>query len=406
MGRRETAKVLFATMVGTMDTTALLPVIAFYSAVVGADVFTTGIIVGLYSAVHAPANFLFGRLVDRIGRRLPLSAGLLWDAASLLLYALAASPLFLALARVSHGIGGGLVGPSSMSLVADSAPRDRKGRAMALYGISVALSVILGFAIAGAVVRTTAGAMVREDFLPLFYVLAIALGLGAAVAAAIREPRIERRPPSLDPRSLGRFLRRPEPAAGYASIFSLYLILGAFVTLVPLHLEEELGYGTREVALAFTVFAVLSLLLHYPAGMLADRRGPATSALLGLVAIAAAMAVLPLVTDVPSIALTMALFGVGHGFVFPSASALVARSSDPGNLGIATGLFFSILVAGVAIGAPAMAAVAAGSTFGTGLWASSWFALIGIGFLARVVLRPSSDGAALESRTDDDEPRA
>src|SRR6266508_2880265 len=215
MARRTTANVLAATMLGTMDSNALVPIIALYAQHVGADLVTTGIIVGLFSAVHAPANLFFGRIADRIGRKLPLQVGLLWDAVSLFLYSLATTPLLLALVRISHGIGSGLAGPSSMALIADTSTPERKGRAMGLYGMALALAVVIGFGIAGPVVD-------RLGYTALFYVL-----------------------------SAG-------PAAGYASMFSLYFILGAFVTLVPSPLHRELGYAPLAVRLSFSAFAALS----------------------------------------------------------------------------------------------------------------------------------------------------
>jgi len=84
----------------------------------------------------------------------------------------------------------------------------------------------------------------------------------------------------------------------------------------------------------------------------------------------------------------MALFGVGHGFVFPSASALVSRGADPQQHGLVTGLFYALLVAGVAVGAPIMAAVASASTFGAGIWASAWISLLGLGLLGRALASP------------------
>jgi len=183
-----------------------------------------------------------------------------------------------------------------------------------------------------------------------------------------------------------RYARDPAPAAGYASMFSLYFILGAFVTLVPFHLQRELGYGPLAVGLSFTAFAVLSLLLHYPAGVLADRFGSATTALIGLGAVALAMALIPLLKDLTTLLLLMAVFGVGHGFVFPAASSLVTRGADPEQHGLVTGLLYALLVAGVAVGAPVMAAAASASTFGVGIWASAWVSLVGIAFVARAML--------------------
>src|SRR2546428_4231159 len=183
---------------------------------------------------------------------------------------------------------------------------------------------------------------------------------------------------------------RPSPAAGYAAIFSLYFILGAFVALGRLLLQQELGYGALAVGLSFTAFAILSLLLHYPAGILADRYGPATPATIGLVAVAIAMACIPLLRDLPTLLVLMALFGVGLGFVFPSASALVSRGADPQQHGLVTGLFYALLVAGVAVGAPIMAAVASASTFGAGSFGGAPFPPLGTGPLGPCAPPPAT----------------
>src|SRR5437867_2897695 len=288
--------------------------------------------------------------------------------------------LSVPLVRVSHGIGSGLVGPSSMALVADTSTKERKGRAMALYGMSLALAVVIGFGIAGPVVA-------RLGYPALFYVLSAGLLVGFVIAIPISEPA-QAAPKGMPWRRLFSYAGRPSPAAGYAAIFSLYFILGAFVALVPLHLQQELGYGALAVGLSFTAFAILSLALHYPAGVLADRYGPAIPATIGLVAVAIAMACIPLLRDLPTLLVLMALFGVGHGFVFPSASALVSRGADPQQHGLVTGLFYALLVAGVAVGAPIMAAVASASTFGAGIWASAWISLLGLGLLGRALASP------------------
>ena len=382
MARLDTAKLLSATLLGTMDSNAIVPIIALYASSLGADIVTVGIIVGLYSAVHAPANLLFGRIADRFGRVRPMRLGLLWDAASMVLYAIAPNPLFLALARVSHGIGGGLVGPSTMSLATDTARAGRRGRWMALYGMSIAIAVIIGTGLAGPLTRD-------NNFARLFVVLAGTLLLGFGISLRIKEPAVAVTRTRVTLRRILAYASRPGPAAGYAAIFTLYFLLGAFTALVPLHLRAELGYGTLEVGLSFTVFAILSLVLHYPAGILADRRGPATPALIGIAATAAAMAIIPIVRDVPSLVSVMALFGVGHGFVFPSASTLVTREAEPGERGVVTGLFYSLLVAGVAIGAPTMAAIAdRTSSYAFGIWASSWFVFFGFPFVVRALRQP------------------
>src|SRR2546425_9467035 len=224
--KRETAKVLFATLVGTMDNNALIPVITFYALALGADPLMAGLIVGAYSLVHIPANIVFGRLADRVGRKRPLVYGLLWDAVSLALYAVVSSPVALLLVRVSHGLGGGFVGPSSMALVSERADPARKGRAFAYYGISIAIAVILGFAVAGI-------ASARNAYRPMFFGLSFALWVGALVASRIREAPAEGRAPALDVAAFLRFLRYRGAVGGYAAVFPLYFLFGGPVVLPP-----------------------------------------------------------------------------------------------------------------------------------------------------------------------------
>src|SRR2546426_1261727 len=139
----------------------------------------------------------------------PASIGLLWDATSLFLYSLATTPLLLALVRVSHGIGSGLAGPSSMALMADTSTPERKGRAMALYGMSLALAVVIGFGIAGPIVA-------RFGYSVLFYVLSAGLLAGFVIAIPISEPP-QTAPRAMPWHRLVSDAGRPAPPGRYAA---------------------------------------------------------------------------------------------------------------------------------------------------------------------------------------------
>ncbi len=120
------------TFLGFLDTHLLIPVMALYASGLGASVGIIGLIIGLYSITNTPANILFGRLIDRVGYKVPLIAGLVGDALSMFLYSLCRLPIHLALVRAIHGTTGGLVGPATMSVTADYSDKARKGRAMGL----------------------------------------------------------------------------------------------------------------------------------------------------------------------------------------------------------------------------------------------------------------------------------
>ena len=73
------------------DSNAAVPIIATYAGELGAGTIIglTGLIVGIYSMVHIPSNIIFGRLVDKFGRKKLIAFGVFLDGLSLLLYALA-----------------------------------------------------------------------------------------------------------------------------------------------------------------------------------------------------------------------------------------------------------------------------------------------------------------------------
>jgi MFS family permease len=384
--KRQSFSLLVATFIGTMDSNAMIPVIALYAVFLGATEWLVGLIVAMYSIVHIPSNIVFGRLMDKIGLKNPLILGLSWDAFSVLLYSLAADPIHLLLVRSMHGVGGGFVGPSSMSIAAEMAPKGRKGRMMALYGIALAFSVIVGFMLSGIIVDRFGG---KQGYQMLFYVLSASLIVAVAFAATIKEPKDSGRVKSTfleDLRNLLAILKRKLAQASYSAIFCLYFAMGSFTVLVPLYMDD-FGMTEMNVAMAFTTFAVLSLIVHYPSGWLSDKLGPKVPAMAGLVTIALSLFLLPQFNTFFSLLPVMALFGVGHGLVFPSSYTMIVRSSSKGERGLSTGVFYALLVAGVAVGAPIAGFVAEGYSIVTGIWVTAVASLIGSAIVLTILKR-------------------
>jgi len=350
-------RVLTVTFIGNLDTNAIVPIISIYAASLGASLEMAGLIVGFYSIVHIPSNILFGRIVDKIGRKIPLALGLAWDAFSIFLYSISRNPFQLLIARFSHGLGGGFVGPSSMSMMADAAPPERRGRMMALYGISIAFSVLIGFMMSGILVT-------RLGYGNLFNILLLLLVTAVFITLTISEPPFaarERTRISIEIRRIAELFARRKLLSSYIGIFCLYFTLGTLTVLVPLYMRG-LGMTEFHVAMAFATFALLSIVIHYPSGILSDAFSPKVPALAGLITVTIVMSFLPSFSTFQILIVIMVLYGIGHGLIFPSLSSLVAEDTNLKDRGVATGTFYAILVAGVAVGAPLMASLA--SVFG------------------------------------------
>jgi len=337
------------TFFGFLDTHLLIPVMALYASILGASVGIIGLIIGLYSITNTPANILFGRLIDRVGYKVPLIAGLIGDALSMFFYSLCRLPIHLALVRAFHGTSGGLIGPATMSITADYSEGSQRGRAMGFYGMSIAAATLVGYGLSGVIAS-------RLGYKALFLFGAIMLVIGAMLGFLL--PGNRKKGSMVAKTSLGGgfkkakdLLSRKGLAVAYCSIFAQYFAFGGVVTLLPLYVKS-LGMGAFHVGMLLATFAIMFIILQFPSGAFSDKVGrliPTTAALsLSVVS----LVILPSVATFPLLAVTMALYGIAYGILFPSILALVADHTIPEERGMATGMFHALLTAGVAIGAP------------------------------------------------------
>src|SRR4051794_14512352 len=130
---------------------------------------------------------LAGWAVDRWGTRRVFMAAVAAFATGSLLCGLAWSAGSLIAFRVLQGLGGGLVMPVGMTILAHAAGRDRIGRAMAIVGVPMLLAPAIGPLLGGALLD---GASWRLIFFVNLPVAALALVLAATVLprAGTRRP--------------------------------------------------------------------------------------------------------------------------------------------------------------------------------------------------------------------------
>ena len=350
------------TFIGFLDTHLLIPVVALFASELGASVGVVGVIVGLYSLTNTPANVLFGGLIDRVGYKVALVAGLLGDALSMFLYSLCRSPIHLALMRMLHGTTGGMVGPATMSAAADYGGRFQKGRAMAFYGVSLATATLVGYGLSG-ILASNLG------YEAVFLFGVIMLTVGAVLSLLL--PGSKRKGGGVAKTSIGGgwekakdLLRRKGLIVSYSCIFVQYFSFGGVVTLLPLYIKNW-GMGAFHVGILLAAFSIMFIILQFPLGTLSDRIGRLRPTISGLGLSVVALLIIPSTTTFPLLLTAMALYGVAYGTLFPSISALIADHSTTEERGMATGIFHALLTAGVAIGASLIGWV--GEVAGVGL---------------------------------------
>ena len=371
----------FVTLIGFLDTHLLIPIIALYAAALGAGVGIVGLIVGLYSITNTFANFVGGRLVDRFSYKAPLIGGLVGDAVAMFAYAFCRLPWHLALVRAFHGSSGGLVGPSTMSVMAKQASFSNRGRTMGFYGMAIATATLLGYGGGGIIAS-------RLGYQYVFYIGGLLLVIAIVLAWLMpKEVGIKAEGASWgkDFRKVTELLIRKDLSLSYWAIFAQYFAFGGIVVLLPLYVAA-LGMTAFHVGMLLAAFSLMFILVQVPGGLLSDRIGRSTPTVAGLGLAFVSVLLLPLTETFGLIALFMALYGVGYGLLFPSVSALLADRTQPEEYGRATGIFHALITVGVAVGAPLMgwAAGFVGIKAGLSLSSIALFIALTLGVLTSI----------------------
>lgn len=356
------------TFLSFLDNNLLIPIMALFASSLGAGPGIIGLVVGMYSITNTPSNILSGWLIDRVGYRLPLIAGLAIAAVSVFSYSLVGIPAQLALVRAIHGIGGGLVAPAPMSIIASYSGGVPRGKAMSFYGMALAFATLIGFALSGVIVSR-----LGYDF--VFYVGAGTLVAAIAVSLLLPRPMVKGGKP-LKPLTgihvvqMKELLRRKGLTVSYSSIFAQYFAFGGIVTLLPLRVQD-MGMTAFHVGMSLTAFTVMFIIVQFPSGSLSDKLGRLKLIVAGLALAVVSVVMLPWAPTFAMLVAAMGLYGVAFGFLFPSVSALVADRTAFEERGMAMGIFHALLTAGVAVGALAIGWVGEGFGIRVGLLASA-----------------------------------
>ena len=178
---------VLAAMLQALAMFAMNFLIVFYlQAVRGYDPLTAALLLIPLSIVSAVVGPLSGLLADHIGARIPATAGLLAQAASLLWFIFKLTPTTpygtIVVGLVLVGVGGGLFWSPNTSAAMNGAPRERLGIASATLATLRQTGMVTSFALALAV---AAASLPKEVMMNLFIGTSVSLGSGPMQAFVV-----------------------------------------------------------------------------------------------------------------------------------------------------------------------------------------------------------------------------
>ena len=283
---------------------------------------------------QAPTGFL----VDRIGARPVLVAGLILGGLSFFSIAFVSSYPWLLVAAVMAGLANCVYHPADYAILADRIPETRVGRAFSIH----TFAGFLGGAVAPAILLTLAA------FGGLEAALMVAGCIGLAIALLVF--LIPNQQPSLGRARAGR-----SSVGGLGSIAAVLtpgvLAMTGFFTLLALSnsgiysfsvvaLMATHGVAFAAANTALTAYLACSAIGVLLGGWLADRtirHGNVAALGFGLAA-AIMLLIATLTLSAAALVLAMGLAGIIFGMVQPSRDMLVRRAAPPGTAGRVFGI--------------------------------------------------------------------
>lgn len=296
----------------------------------------------LVSVALKPVNGLF---VDRGGRTAFLVSGALLASASTIpwLFVTGRGAHLFAI-RIFQGAAYSFFATASYAYIAAAAPDDRRAEALGVFGLSFFVPTAVG----GWLGEWMIG---MSGFRGLFLAGIVISFFAGLLPLGMREPR---QSAPLAASSLLSFLTRSYFIPNSAG-FLFGMAYGSIFTFLPVFLlvEKIASLAIFLFAYALTVIAARTL-----ARTLADRMPRERLSLLSLALLAGGMFAIPFVRGPWGLAVVAVVTGAGHGFLFPSLSALILDRAGREQGGMAMAMFTGAFDMGLVIGAAAFGFVA------------------------------------------------
>ncbi len=181
-------------------------------------------------------------------------------------------------------------------------------------------------------------------------------------------------------------LRSGRALAIYAATIAVFaLIFGLLLTILPIHLDRELGLGATARGLIMGLPAILNFSAAVNLGRTTARIGSLRLVAIGAVVLTAAATTFAVSPTLGGAVTGAMLFGLGEGMIVPTLQNLITGTGRPENRGMLVAFYVSSTRAGQTLG-PLTAGQMLGSLGSAGTFAAGSVLSLAIAAAAGVVL--------------------
>jgi multidrug resistance protein len=253
----------------------IVPILPQYAAELGASQAIIGLMFASYAIAFLITTPIVGILSDRVGRKLPMLAGLAGLFGSTLLFAFSNDTATLIVARALQGVSAGATWTAGLALLADMFPAETRQQATGLALVGSFAGTLFGPAFGGMLYEAGGYA------LPFVAAAGLVLVDGAARMFLLKDPP---RHSDNEKATLRTLVKSPAMVilAGVIVITSATIAL--LEPTLPLYLAQNLGVSPTLIGLLFGIVVIGSIIASPLSYMVARRFGRRKTVVAGLIA--------------------------------------------------------------------------------------------------------------------------
>lgn len=314
----------------------LLPTLPLFAKSLGGSDTALGWIVGSATIASLIIRPVAGVVLDKIGRKGILTAGVFIMILVTLVFGWLPSVGAIIAVRFMHGIGWGMASTASSTIASDKIPKSRFGEGMGYFSLSSSLAMALAPGIA-------LGIFAAHGFKTLTFWSA---GLSAAVLLLSFFVRNTQKPEFQETKVKAAIYEKASIVPSVI-MFLVCVTYGSITGFLSIYATEA---GIQNIGVFFSVYAVTLLVSRPLSGKLTDRFGFSSVIYPGLLLLAGAMILLSRAASLPAFLVCAAVYGLGLGSVQSSLQAMAIVRAPKERRGAANATFFTGFDGGIGFG--------------------------------------------------------
>jgi MFS family permease len=323
----------------------ILPILPLYAKTIGANGFWIGAIFAGFSLSRSVFMPIVGKVSDKKGiRKAFIVSGLFVYSISSLGYIYSYNVLSLILVRVVHGFCSAMIVPVAMAYIGEISPKNREGTYMGLFTVSLFTGFGFGPLIGGFL----------QDFYSVnaaFVVMGTLCALSFFLVLFWLPSSHSHHPPQrAAPASFRNILKGRQIKGIICYRFISAFARATVLTFLPLYASYHLNMSGFQIGLVISAGVLLTSIMQYPYGRLADAVSRRNLLLFGNLLYSLTIIFFPFTRSFMQVLGLNLLMGILGAISIPAASALVVAEGKKYGMGSTMAVFNVAMSLGLGTG--------------------------------------------------------